>query len=150
MERDAGDQSDCAIPAGRVLFISSIAGLNGGVVGAHYAASKAGLHGLMHHLAPRVAADGVTVNALAPALIGDTKMFPVDPDTATAPIPIPVGRAGRPAEVADLAIAMLRNGYLTNKVVALTAGFCRASGAAAPCRPTLESETRTRSTPVAR
>jgi len=33
---------------GRVLFISSIAGLNGGVVGAHYAASKAGLHGLMH------------------------------------------------------------------------------------------------------
>ena len=48
---------------GRVLFVSSIAGLNGGVVGAHYAASKAGLHGLMHHLAPRVAADGVTVNA---------------------------------------------------------------------------------------
>jgi 3-oxoacyl-[acyl-carrier protein] reductase len=50
---------------GRVLFISSIAGLNGAVVGAHYAASKAGLHGLMHHLAARVAADGVTVNALA-------------------------------------------------------------------------------------
>jgi len=108
---------------GRVLFISSIAGLNGGVVGAHYAASKAGLHGLMHHLAPRVAADGVTVNALAPALIGDTKMFPVDPDTATTPIPIPVGRAGRPAEVADLAIAMLRNGYLTNKVVTLDGGI---------------------------
>jgi len=108
---------------GRVLFISSIAGLTGGVVGAHYAASKAGLHGLMHHLAPRVAADGVTVNALAPALIGDTKMFPVDPDTATTPIPIPVGRAGRPAEVADLAIAMLRNGYLTNKVVALDGGI---------------------------
>lgn len=43
---------------GRVLFISSIAGLNGGVVGAHYAASKAGLHGLMHHLAPRLAAQG--------------------------------------------------------------------------------------------
>jgi 3-oxoacyl-[acyl-carrier protein] reductase len=108
---------------GRVLFISSIAGLNGGVVGAHYAASKAGLHGLMHHLAPRVAADGVTVNALAPALIGDTKMFPVDPDTVTTPIPIPVGRAGRPAEVADLAIAMLRNGYLTNKVVTLDGGI---------------------------
>jgi 3-oxoacyl-[acyl-carrier protein] reductase len=108
---------------GRVLFISSIAGLNGGVVGAHYAASKAGLHGLMHHLAPRVAADGVTVNALAPALIGDTKMFPVDPETATTPVPIPVGRAGRPAEVADMAIAMLRNGYLTNKVVTLDGGI---------------------------
>jgi 3-oxoacyl-[acyl-carrier protein] reductase len=108
---------------GRVLFISSVAGLNGGVVGAHYAASKAGLHGLIHHLAPRVAADGVTVNALAPALIGDTKMFPVDPETATTPMPIPVGRAGRPAEVADMAIAMLRNGYLTNKVITLDGGI---------------------------
>lgn len=108
---------------GRVLFISSVAGLNGGVVGAHYAASKAGLHGLMHHLAPRVAADGVTVNALAPALIGDTKMFPADPETGTTPMPIPVGRAGRPAEVADMAIAMLRNGYLTNKVITLDGGI---------------------------
>jgi 3-oxoacyl-[acyl-carrier protein] reductase len=108
---------------GRVLFISSVAGLNGGVVGAHYAASKAGLHGLMHHLAPRVAADGVTVNALAPALIGDTKMFPVDPENATTPMPVPVGRAGRPAEVAEMAIGMLRNGYLTNKVVTLDGGI---------------------------
>jgi 3-oxoacyl-[acyl-carrier protein] reductase len=108
---------------GRVLFISSIAGLNGGVVGAHYAASKAGLHGLMHHLAARVAADGVTVNALAPALIGDTKMFPVDPETSDTPLPIPVGRAGHSAEVADMAIAMVRNGYLTNKVVTLDGGI---------------------------
>jgi 3-oxoacyl-[acyl-carrier protein] reductase len=108
---------------GRVLFISSIAGLTGGVVGAHYAASKAGLHGLTHHLAARVAADGVTVNALAPALIGDTGMFPVDPETGATPVPIPVGRAGRPAEVADIAIAMLRNGYLTNKVVPLDGGI---------------------------
>jgi 3-oxoacyl-[acyl-carrier protein] reductase len=61
---------------------------------------------------------------LAPALIGDTGMFPVDPDTAAStPMPIPVGRAGRPAEVADLAIAMLRNGYLTNKVVTLDGGI---------------------------
>lgn len=109
---------------GRVLFISSVAGLNGGVVGAHYASSKAGLHGLTHHLAARVAADGVTVNALAPALIGDTGMFPVDPETATGtPMPIPVGRAGRPAEVADMAVAMLRNGYLTNKVITLDGGI---------------------------
>jgi 3-oxoacyl-[acyl-carrier protein] reductase len=108
---------------GRVLFVSSIAGLNGGVVGAHYAASKAGLHGLTHHLAPRVAEHGVTVNALAPALVGDTRMFPVDAETAAAPVPIPVGRVGRPEEVADMAIAMLRNGYLTNKVVTLDGGI---------------------------
>ncbi|MCW2691248.1 MAG: hypothetical protein JWR37_6138 [Mycobacterium sp.] len=107
---------------GRVLFISSVAALNGGVVGAHYAASKAGLHGLTHHLAPRVADAGVTVNALAPALIGDTRMLPTAPD-GEAPLPIPVGRLGHPDEVADMAIAMLRNGYLTNKVVTLDGGL---------------------------
>jgi 3-oxoacyl-[acyl-carrier protein] reductase len=108
---------------GRILFISSVAALNGGVVGAHYAASKAGLHGLMHHLAPRVAADGVTVNCLAPALVGDTKMFPADLETPTPPVPIPVGRVGRPDEMADMAITMLRTGYLTNKVITVDGGL---------------------------
>jgi 3-oxoacyl-[acyl-carrier protein] reductase len=108
---------------GRILFISSVAAFPGGVVGAHYATSKAGLHGLMHHLAPRVAADGVTVNSLAPALVGETKMFPADLETGTPPIPIPVGRIGRPEEMADMAVAMLRNGYLTDKVVTLDGGI---------------------------
>ena len=108
---------------GRILFISSVAAFTGGVVGAHYAASKAGLHGLMHHLAPRVAADGVTVNCLAPALVGDTKMFPADLETGTPPIAIPVGRIGRPDEMADMAITMLRNGYLTNKVITVDGGL---------------------------
>ena len=109
---------------GRVLFISSLAAMNGGIVGPHYAASKAGLHGLSHHLAARVAGNGVTVNVLAPALIGDTRMLPVDPHEAgELPLPIPVGRLGEPEEVADMAIAMLRNGYLTNKVVTLDGGL---------------------------
>src|SRR5260370_10588047 len=109
--------------SGRILFISLVAALHGGVVGAHYAASKAGLHGLMHHLAPRVAADGVTVNSLAPALVGETKMFPADLETGTPPIPIPVGRIGRPDEMADMAIAMLPNGYLTHKVITIDGGI---------------------------
>jgi 3-oxoacyl-[acyl-carrier protein] reductase len=108
---------------GRILFISSVAAFSGGVVGAHYAASKAGLHGLMHHLAPRVAGDGVTVNCLAPALVGETKMFPADLDTGTPPVPIPVGRIGRPDEMADMAMTMLRNGYLTNKVITVDGGL---------------------------
>ena len=108
---------------GRILFISSVAAFSGGVVGAHYAASKAGLHGLMHHLAPRVASDRVTVNSLAPALVGDTKMFPADLETGTPPVPIPVGRIGRPDEMADMAITMLRNGYLTNKVITVDGGL---------------------------
>jgi NAD(P)-dependent dehydrogenase (short-subunit alcohol dehydrogenase family) len=106
---------------GRILFTSSVAGLTGGIVGPHYASSKAGLHGLTHFLASRVAADGVTVNAIAPALIEDTGMLPGDPAELTKAVP--VGRLGKPAEVADLALAMLRNGYLTSKVVMLDGGI---------------------------
>jgi 3-oxoacyl-[acyl-carrier protein] reductase len=106
---------------GRVLFTSSVAALTGGVIGPHYAASKAGLHGLTHFLASRVAADGVTVNAVAPALIADTAMLPGDPDELAKRIP--AGRLGRPEEVADLMLAMLRNGYMTNQVVGLDGGM---------------------------
>ncbi|HEX3783843.1 MAG TPA: SDR family NAD(P)-dependent oxidoreductase [Pseudonocardiaceae bacterium] len=106
---------------GRVLFTSSIAGLTGGIVGPHYASSKAGLHGLTHYLAARVAGDGVTVNAIAPALIEQTGMLPGDPGELAARIP--VGRLGTPAEVADLALAMLRNGYLTNQVIGVDGGI---------------------------
>ena len=106
---------------GRILFTSSIAGLTGGVVGPDYAASKAALHGLTHYLAARVAADGVTVNALAPALIENTGMLPGDPrDLAKM---IPVGRLGTPAEVADLALAVLANGYVTNHVIPIDGGM---------------------------
>jgi 3-oxoacyl-[acyl-carrier protein] reductase len=107
---------------GRVLFMSSVAGFTGGVVGPHYAASKAGLHGLVHFLASRVAAQGVTVNAVAPALIEDTRMLPAGTGGAPA-IPIPVGRHGRPEEVADLSMAVLGNGYLTNQVLGLDGGI---------------------------
>jgi 3-oxoacyl-[acyl-carrier protein] reductase len=106
---------------GRVLFTSSIAAITGGIVGPHYAASKAGLHALTHFLAARVAADGVTVNAIAPALVTGTGMLPGEPAELT-PL-VPVGRLGTPEEVADLAMAMLANGYLTSKVFALDGGI---------------------------
>jgi 3-oxoacyl-[acyl-carrier protein] reductase len=106
---------------GRVLFTSSVAGLTGGIIGPHYAASKAGLHGLTHHLATRVAADGVTVNAIAPALIAETAMLPGDPGELAARVP--VKRLGTPAEVADLMLAILDNGYLTNQVISIDGGM---------------------------
>lgn len=106
---------------GRILFVSSVAGFTGGIVGPHYAASKAGLHGLTHHLASRVAEAGITVNAIAPALIEGTDMLPGDPGYLARAIP--VGRLGRPAEIADMAAAMLRNEYLTSKVIALDGGI---------------------------
>jgi 3-oxoacyl-[acyl-carrier protein] reductase len=106
---------------GRVLFMSSVAARTGGVVGPHYASAKSGLHGLTHFLAGRVADSGVTVNALAPALIADTGMLPGTPEEMVKRIP--VGRLGTPDEVADLTLAVLRNGYLTNQVISIDGGM---------------------------
>jgi 3-oxoacyl-[acyl-carrier protein] reductase len=105
---------------GRILFVSSTAAFRGGVVGPHYAASKAGLHGLAHFLASRTATDGVTVNVLAPGFI-ETSMLPGDPSELGARVP--VGRVGRPEEVADLAVAVLRNGYVTSHVFSVDGGM---------------------------
>src|SRR3954452_23750428 len=58
---------------GRIINVSSVAAQVGGVVGPHYAASKAGMHGLTHYYAAHLAAEGIRVNAIAPALI-DTDM----------------------------------------------------------------------------
>jgi len=108
---------------GRILTISSVAAFTGGMVGPHYAASKAGLIGLTHSLASRFAADGVTVNAIAPALIEDTEMLPGGPDADALKARIPVGRLGRPEEVADIAISVLTNGYVTNQVIGVDGGM---------------------------
>ena len=109
---------------GRILYVSSVAALNGGVIGPHYAASKSALHGLMHYLAPRVAEYNVTINTIAPALIGGTRMLPENsrhPDRL--PMPIPVGHLGRADDIADMALAMLSNPYLTDKTITLDGGL---------------------------
>jgi 3-oxoacyl-[acyl-carrier protein] reductase len=119
--------AQAAVPAmaargfGRVLLVSSVAAFTGGAIGPHYAASKAGLQGLVGFLSSRYAGRGVTVNAIAPAAIGGTGMGDALPAETIASIP--VGRTGEPAEVADLALAMLVNGYLTGKTVLLDGGM---------------------------
>lgn len=105
---------------GRVLFVSSVAAFRGGVVGPDYAASKSGLHGLTHFLASRVAVDGVTVNVLAPGFI-ETAMLPGDPQQLAEATPL--GRVGHPEEVADLALAILRNGYINSQVFSIDGGM---------------------------
>ena len=105
---------------GRVLFISSVAAFRGGVIGPDYASSKAGLHGLAHYLGSHMPVDGVTVNVLAPGFI-ETAMLPGDPRQLANVTPI--GRVGRPEEVADLALAILRNGYVTSQVFNIDGGM---------------------------
>jgi 3-oxoacyl-[acyl-carrier protein] reductase len=104
---------------GRILFISSTAAYRGGVIGADYASSKAGLHGLTHFLASRVAGDGITVNALAPGYT-DTQMLPGNPEELGRRVP--VGRVARPEEIGEMALALLSNGFVTNSTYNVDGG----------------------------
>lgn len=105
---------------GRLLFISSTAARVGGVVGPHYAASKAGLEGLMHSYASLLAKEGITSNAIAPALI-ETEMLAGNP--AASPNKIPVGRFGTAEEVADLVLSIARNPYITGQTIQVNGGI---------------------------
>ena len=108
---------------GRIVLLSSVAAYTGGIIGAHYASSKAGLHGLAHSLAQQAAGSGVTVNVIAPALI-DSDMLAADPDArARLAASIPVGRLGTADEVADLVAAIVRNAYLTGQSILLDGGL---------------------------
>lgn len=105
---------------GRIINVSSVAAQVGGVVGPHYAASKAGMHGLTHYYAQRLAREGVTVNAIAPALVWSDMLAQVPNVT---PDRIPVGRFGEPAEVADAAVMLARNGYITGQTINVNGGW---------------------------
>jgi 3-oxoacyl-[acyl-carrier protein] reductase len=109
---------------GRILFVSSLAAWLGGPFGPDYSASKAALHGLTHYFAGAAASHGVTVNTLAPALVGEHSVAMMDEDSARAyTAAIPVGRLGNTDELAAFAVAILENGYLTNKVLTIDGGL---------------------------
>ena len=105
---------------GRLIFLSSVAAQLGGVVGPHYAASKAGLVGLTHSYAALLAKDGITANAIAPALVG-TEMVASNP-RARADL-IPVGRFGTVDEVAAAAVLLAANGYITGQTISVNGGW---------------------------
>lgn len=105
---------------GRLIFISSTAANVGGVVGPHYAASKAGMIGLMHLYASQLVKEGITANVISPALV-ETDM--VRSDLRITPDRIPVGRFGRPEEVAEVAVMLARNGYITGQSINVNGGL---------------------------
>ena len=89
-------------------------------MGPHYAASKAGMLGLTHFYAQRLAKEGITVNAIAPALV-ETDMVAANPNARRENIP--VGRFGLPEEVAQVAVMLARNGYITGQTINVNGGW---------------------------
>lgn len=107
---------------GRVVSIGSSAGITGGAKSvAAYGASKAGVMALAKSIASEYAPHGITSNALAPTLI-ETDMVKGIADLASK---VPVGRLGRPAEVADLVayLCSAHAGFITGAVVDINGGF---------------------------
>ena len=105
---------------GRIVNISSGAARGAGGIGPHYNASKAGMEGLTRGYAARLAAEGITVNAVAPSLI-ETDM--VRSGLASSPSRIPLGRFGTPEECADVVLMLVGNAYMTGQTVALSGGM---------------------------
>jgi len=105
---------------GRIINLSSVAAQLGGVVGPHYAASKAGMLGLTHGYAAMLAKEGITANAIAPALI-ETEMVTSNP--RARPDLIPVGRFGTVDEVASMVVLLAGNGYITGQTINVNGGW---------------------------
>jgi 3-oxoacyl-[acyl-carrier protein] reductase len=118
--------TQAALPAmraqrwGRIIMISSVAAHLGGVVGPHYAASKAGMIGMAHFYARALVKEGITVNTISPALI-ETDMVTANPNAR--PDLIPAGRFGQPDEVADVVVMLAGNGYITGQTIHVNGGW---------------------------
>jgi 3-oxoacyl-[acyl-carrier protein] reductase len=111
---------------GRIINISSIVGQMGNVGQVNYAASKAGIIGMTKALARELARKGVTVNAIAPGFI-ETEMVAGIPDKIKDNIlqNIPLGRFGRPEEVAQAVVylASPNGAYITGHVLNINGGM---------------------------
>ncbi len=111
---------------GRIINISSISGLHGNVGQANYSASKAAIVGLTKTLAKEFASKNILVNAVAPGFI-DTKMIQKMEDAAKNTIleKIPLGRIGRPEDVANIIgfLASKRADYITGQVFVVDGGM---------------------------
>ena len=105
---------------GRIINLSSVAAQVGGVIGPHYAASKAGILGLTHSYAKLLAKEGITANAIAPALV-KTDMVRNNPNAR--PDIIPVGRFGLVEEVSSVVVMLARNGYITGQTINVNGGW---------------------------
>ena len=110
---------------GRVINISSINGQKGQFGQTNYSAAKAGMHGFTMALAQEVAKKGVTVNTISPGYIATEMVMAVPEEVRNKIIAnIPVGRLGKPEEIASLVAYMASDaaGFMTGANVAINGG----------------------------
>lgn len=109
---------------GRIITISSVAGITGNCGQANYAAAKGALHAATRTLALELASRGITVNAVAPGII-DSDMSRPAFDAAAISRLVPMQRAGKPGEVADLVgfLASDQSAYITGQVISVNGGM---------------------------
>lgn len=111
---------------GRVINISSVNGQKGAFGQTNYSAAKAGIHGFTKALALEVARKGVTVNTVSPGYIATKMVAAIDPQILETKIvpQIPVGRLGKPEEVAGLVtyLASEEAAFVTGANIAINGG----------------------------
>jgi 3-oxoacyl-[acyl-carrier protein] reductase len=109
---------------GRIINISSVAAVAGNRGQTNYAAAKAGLHGATRSLALELASRGITVNTVAPGII-DSPMTDGVFDKAMVERMVPMKRAGRPDEVADLVqfLASENAAYISGQTISINGGM---------------------------
>jgi acetoacetyl-CoA reductase len=111
---------------GRIINISSVNGQKGAFGQSNYSAAKAGMHGFTKALALEVARKGVTVNTISPGYIGTKMVIAIPKDVLDSKIipQIPMGRLGKPEEVAGLVayLASEEAAFLTGANIAINGG----------------------------
>jgi 3-oxoacyl-[acyl-carrier protein] reductase len=109
---------------GRIINMSSVAALAGNRGQVNYAAAKGALNAATKSLALEIASRGITVNAIAPGII-DSDMSSGAFDAEAIKNMVPMKRAGKPEEVADLVsfLASERAAYITGQIISINGGL---------------------------